>query len=235
MFQNNVILSFLYLLLFQCVIIVNSFPETKHTKDEIRHYRLGDILSHPDGGCCGNHSNVANQILNDFPKSLVSRYLFYSSVPNNFTALELALSDICPKDLVYPTILVHLRLGDVVCGKSWHEEMKRPYPVKMIANALKNYEELSVGLCYNIRQSSISSECNLKSSRYVSDLKKALPYAKQYAPDSFADIHFCAMMNVPLFVAGKGFFSLTVLKGREFRGLPSINLGTHYFSSISLK
>lgn len=198
------------------------------------HYRLGDIIAHPAGGCCGDHQQLARDIQKAYPNSLVTKYLQYSNVPSNYTALEIALAEVCPKNLRETNILIHLRLGDVVCGQSWHEAMKRPFPVEVLAKALEPYGAgyKKIGLCYDITQSSISSNCDQESREYIAKIKRRFPQAFHYYPNAFADIHFCAMMNVPLFVAGRGFFSRSIIEARAQRGLPSLYLGTEYFQKL---
>ena len=216
-------------LLYHVVVLLINFAAAvtaSSVYNESSPYRLGDIISHPAGGCCLGHQSIAREMQLQYPESIVSRYLKYSDNPKNFTALELALLDVCPSVNKYPTVLIHIRLGDVVCGSSWHEIEKRPFPPKLIAKAILPFKTLSIGLCFNFHHGAITSKCDKESIDYLKEIKRLLPSAIVFQPSAFPDIHLCAMANAPLFVGGKGFFSRTVFQLRTFRGMPSIDLTT---------
>ena len=66
--------------------------------------------------------------------------------------------------------LIHLRLGDVVCGYQGHEQIKRPFEIDYIQSLIPNNKDKKyiIGKCFFAKPSSTNyDECITASNKYL--------------------------------------------------------------------
>jgi hypothetical protein len=92
----------------------------------ISSYRLGDLV------LLGLNNQELTNLIDDYPNSIGDEYVKNKYTVNNISKIiNIVLNhiekykDILPKDIENSTV-IHLRLGDVICGNEGHEQLKRP-------------------------------------------------------------------------------------------------------------
>ena len=100
-------------------------------------YRLGDLVF------IGLSETEKHELFTENPESIGASYILKTKEMNEKLSfservdviLEIVLkyiekySEVLPKDIENSTVL-HLRLGDAICGTTWHEEVKRPISIE---------------------------------------------------------------------------------------------------------
>jgi hypothetical protein len=123
------------------------------------------------------------------------------------------------------SIVVHLRLGDVVAGNACHEKEKRPYAVEQLCDALRDRTEKKyvIGKCFFAKPSSKNyDECIQQSDKYMAEVLNALNATHLDGGD--ADIDLCCAVKAKLFVQGKGCFSMLITEIRKRLNRPTLIL-----------
>jgi hypothetical protein len=197
---------------------------------ELSNYRLGDLIFFP--GLFD--SKLLNKIINDYPDSFASKYIIYQSVHNqdNLTVItDIVLSfiknnnNLFPNDIKESTV-IHLRLGDVIAGNTWHEKQKRPLEINNMKKLLENdnNKKYIIGKQFYCDTSSTNyDECNLLSTKYLNDVISTF---NAIHLDNTADIDLCCGVMAKQFLQGRGYFSKLIGKIRQKLNLPVIEILT---------
>jgi hypothetical protein len=197
---------------------------------ELSNYRLGDLIFFP--GLFD--SKLLNKIINDYPDSFASKYIIYQSVHNqdNLTVItDIVLSFIKNNNNLFPndineSTVIHLRLGDVIAGNTWHEKQKRPLDINNMKKLLENdnNKKYIIGKQFYCDTSSTNyDECNLLSTKYLNDVISTF---NAIHLDNTADIDLCCGVMAKQFLQGRGYFSKLIGKIRQKLNLPVIEILT---------
>ena len=192
----------------------------------ISSYRLGDLV------LLRLSDDEQNEILNDYPNSIGSKYILekrknnYSNNIDTITKIvmehSIQILDVLPKDISNSTV-IHLRLGDVVAGNEWHEKQKRPLDINLIKSLIQNdtNKKYIIGKCFFAKPSSTNyEECINLSNEYLHNVINELQ-AEHFNSDN-ADIDLCCAVMGKLFVQGRGFFSKLIVEIRKKLKLDNI-------------
>jgi len=182
-------------------------------------YRLGDLL------LCDLADIDQQYILDYHPNTIGAIYILEKRNNPDIDNIEL-ITDIAlvysekyehlfPKDISESTV-IHLRLGDVVAGREWHEDLKRPFDKNYIKDLLKNdnNNRYVIGKCFFSTCSSTNyNECISKSNEYLNEVITELNATHFYSDN--ADIDFCCAIKAKQFVQGKGYYSKLIVEVRK--------------------
>jgi hypothetical protein len=197
---------------------------------ELSNYRLGDLIFFP--GLFD--SNLLHKIINDYPDSFASKYIIYQSIHNQDNLeviMNIVLSfiknnnNLFPNDINEATV-IHLRLGDVIAGNTWHEKQKRPLDIDDMKTLLENdnNKKYIIGKQFYCDTSSTNyDECNLLSIKYLNDVISTF---NAIHLDNTADIDLCCGVMAKQFLQGRGYFSKLIGEIRKKLNLPVINILT---------
>jgi hypothetical protein len=201
------------------------FPKKKH---EISIYRLGDLIML--NNLCEYEEN---QILKDYPNSIATKYILEKRIntENNIdiiTKIVLEymehISIFLPKDISNSTV-IHVRLGDVVAGNTWHEKEKRPLEIDYIKSLLinDNNKKYIIGKCFFAIYSSTNyEECIHASNSYLQNMLNELN--AEHFNSGNADIDLCCAIKSKIFIQGKGYFSKLIVEIRKKLNLISVEI-----------
>ena len=191
-------------------------------------YRLGDLV------LLDLNKKEEDEILEDFPNSIASKYILEKRTSSNFnrinTITDLVLKhiennmDAFPNDISDST-LIHLRIGDVVAGNEWHEKIKRPLPVEHIKSILSdnNDKKYVIGKPFFAKTSSRNyDECIKMSNEYLQNVLNELEATHFYSGN--ADIDLCCAIKAKVFVQGQGYFSKLIVEIRNKLHLKNIEI-----------
>jgi hypothetical protein len=194
-------------------------------------YRLGDLF---DGFL---DSPAIEKLLHHHPDSIGSK--FYKEIQDNpnFNKLEImsrialdyanANLDQLPID-ISRSIVVHLRLGDVMAGYTLHERRKRPLDLEYINSLISEYVEKTyvIGKPYfAVTSSKNYEECYRLSNEYLQTSIQVLN-AKHFDSDD-ADLDLCCGLKSKIFVQGRGRYSNLIVKIRKKLKLCCIEVDSH--------
>ena len=192
----------------------------------ISSYRFGDLLA---GWLTDDEKD---SLARDHPASLGARLIqqWHPEVRRRIEQLaELVVHKIaeCTAQLpprVTDSTVVHLRLGDVVCGTHWHEQNKRPLPASALVSAIpQDAPVLVIGQCFFTAEHSSMDQYDdsrTASAKYLAQVLADLHAT--HVDGGHADMDLCCGVAAKTFVAGKGHFSGTILAIRKVLGKPSI-------------
>ena len=196
----------------------------------ISSYRLGDLV------ILGLSENEQNKILIEHPDSIGSKYILEKKKNNCYNNIDLITKivmenieqnlDLLPKDIT-KSILIHLRLGDVVAGNEWHEKIKRPLDVNYIKSLVANdmNPKYVIGKCFFAEASSTNyEECIDLSNKYLDNIINELQ--AEHFNSGNADIDLYCAIKSKIFIQGKGFFSKLIIEIRKKLNLNSIETST---------
>ena len=181
-------------------------------------YRLGDLVL-----LTLNYKEKL-EILNDYPDSIGSEYIlknqYYKNTVNIDLITELVLKKIkiyehlFPEDIENATVL-HLRLGDVISGKHYHECEKRPFSINELNLKVNTNEKLYViGKCFFCKTSSLNyDECTINSNDYLQKVLNEF-HGTHFIGEN-ADVDLCLAVKCKTFIQGKGFFSKLIYEVRK--------------------
>lgn len=194
----------------------------------ISSYRLGDLI------LVTLNNNERNSMLNDYPDSIGSNYI--KKTNNNPNVINEEKIDIIsnlvldfsnnkfknliPDDIENSTV-IHLRLGDVIAGKEYHEISKRPLSVDYLKNVCpKNDKIYIIGKSFFAHTSSKNyDECIQKSDEYlnlvINELNAVHIVNNSLNSADNADLDFCCAVKSKNFIQGKGFFSGLIVSVRN--------------------
>jgi len=193
-------------------------------------YRLGDlILQELD-------EMTHNEILNENPNTIGSEYIkeYYHKKAGSkqYVISNIVLNKLnkftFPSD-IENSIVVHLRLGDVVCGDLFHEKQKRPLDVSYYKKMKEQYPNVKfyiIGNCFfSKRDSSINKNESIeKSNQYIQDIINVLDATHI---NGSADFDLCCAVKSKIFVQGRGFYSVLIVELRRMFNRPSILNQSH--------
>jgi hypothetical protein len=123
--------------------------------------------------------------------------------------------ELLPKD-ISESIVIHLRLGDVVAGNALHEQAKRLLSRDFLKLLLKKNirKKYVVGKCFFASKSSTNyEECITLSYVYLKNVINELE--AEYFVSNDADIDLCCVVKSEVFVQGKGVFSQLIVEIRK--------------------
>lgn len=194
----------------------------------ISSYRLGDLVL-----VYLNENEMIDLVL-DYPDSIGSKFIFNKYNNPNTNNIDLITNIVLefiekykyliPNDIDEST-LIHVRLGDVVCGNQYHEIAKRPYEFDQILNVIKDdyNKKYIIGKCFFAKTSSPNyDECISLSNYYLQNL---LSLTNSIHFDSGnADIDLCCAVKCKRFIKGKGYFSELIYEIRKKLNLESITI-----------
>ena len=193
---------------------------------ELSNYRLGDLIFFP--GLFDN--NLLHKIVNDYPDSFATKYIINQSKKNqdNLTAITNIVLDfinnnkhLLPDDIQEATV-IHLRLGDVIAGNTWHEKTKRPLDIDNMKQLLENdtNKKYVIGKQFYCDTSSTNyNECSLKSIKYLNEV---ITTFNAIHLNNNADIDLCCGVMAKQFFQGRGYFSKLIVEIRRKLNLPFI-------------
>jgi hypothetical protein len=136
-----------------------------------------------------------------------------------------------PEDIEKSTV-IHLRLGDVVAGNTWHEKLKRPFDVDFYKGIIPSQKTYIIGKPFFAKTSSTNFEESMKMSEdYIKTFINELD-AKHF-DGGHADIDLCCAIACECFVQGKGFFSDLIVEIRK--KLNKKNIETTFKQGMKMK
>lgn len=195
----------------------------------ISSYRLGDLV------LLSLSQNEKNELVNDYPDTIGSKYILYKNI-NNKTNIdiiaEIALEYMekylskLPNDIKLSNV-IHLRLGDVVKGSEWHEKVKRPFEIEYYEKIVpKNRKIYIIGKCFFAKPSSKNYDDCIEASNIY--LKNMLEYFNaDYFDGGSADIDLCCALACKCFIQGRGFYSKLIVEIRKKLNLECIETSVH--------
>ena len=206
----------------------------------INYYRLGDLVYH-------NYLNKdeEDKILKYYPNSLGSKYII-EKIKNNpsdikdtdyrlliFIKLLLEylekIIDRIPKDIIH-SLLIHLRLGDVVGGKIWHEIGRRPFHINHLNNLIENDDingnkyknRYIIGKCHFGENCSTNFDESIElSNKYLNNCLEL--FKAQHLIGEDADFDLCCAILSKNFLQGRGCYSQLIVAIRNRLNLDFIN------------
>ena len=197
-------------------------------------YRLGDLIIQE------LNETIHNEILLENPDSIGSEYIkeYYhkKSGSKHDVICKIVLNkmnEIKNTDQYVPdienSIVVHLRLGDVMCGNLFHEIQKRPIELEYYKELKKKYPTTKfylIGNCFFSKEymSENKDESIERSNAYLNDIMNILEATHI---NGSADFDLCCAVKSKLFVQGRGFYSMLIVLLRNMFSLPSIQNQSH--------
>lgn len=156
-------------------------------------------------------SNVSNISNIDIVKDIVLKYIEkYSSV--------------LPPDIEKSTV-IHLRLGDVIAGNTWHEKLKRPLSVDHLTSICPKEDKVYViGKCFYAVSANNIEECEKESQAYLHNVISQLNAI--HFDGKHTDIDLCCAVQAKTFIQGKGYFSQLIINIRKKLGRQCIETHT---------
>lgn len=197
---------------------------------ELSNYRLGDLIYFP--GLFDR--DLLIKIINDYPNTFASKYIISQSnnLNDNLTVITNIVLDfikknkhLLPKDIEESTV-IHLRLGDVIAGNTWHEKTKRPLDINDMKQLLLNdtNKKYVIGKQFYCNTSSSNySECSLLSMKYLNNVISTFDAIHL---DNSPDIDLCCGIMAKQFLQGRGYFSKLIAEIRKKINLPVIEIAT---------
>ncbi len=104
------------------------------------------------------------------------------------------------------SIVIHLRLGDVVAGNEYHEKQKRPLAVEYLKKRIANdtSKRYVIGKAFFAKTSSTNyDECTRLSDSYLQNVVDELQ--AEHLKSESADIDLCCAVKAKLFIQGRVF------------------------------
>jgi len=202
----------------------------------ISYYRLGDLV------LLSLTREEEVKLLTHHPNTIGSRYILSrpSGKMNKIDKIQLitriffeyieANRHLIPADIMN-SVVIHLRLGDVVAGTTEHESGKRPHPIEYLQAQLKGCDSdgivkrYLIGACFFAETSSTNvEECENKSNLYLNAVLNET--RAEHLNSGVADIDLCIGVLAKQFIQGKGYFSQLIVDIRKQLNLPSIECKT---------
>lgn len=185
----------------------------------ISSYKLGDLIF------LGLGKDEENDILMEHPNSIASKFILEKRNNSPYRKIDIITkivldhieenSDFLPKD-ISDSIVIHLRLGDVVAGNEWHEKLKRPLSIDHIKSIIAEdtRKKYVIGKCFFAKASSTNyEECINLSNEYLQNVINGLQ--AEYFDSGNADIDLCCAIKSNLFIQGRGYFSKLIVEIRK--------------------
>jgi len=197
----------------------------------ISSYRLGDLV------LLELNQQEKNELLNDHPESIGSQYIIKKMENNNLNNIDLitqiVMDNIEKYNELLPTnisesIVIHLRLGDVIAGNEYHERVKRPLDVSYLKSLIVDNisQKYVIGKCFFAKTSSTNyEECINASNEYLNNVLNELK--AEYFNSGNADIDLFCGVKAKIFIQGKGYFSKLIVEIRKKLNLSCIETIVH--------
>lgn len=205
-------------------------------------YRLGDLI------VC-NHLSESDMdaILKEHPNSLGSKYILHKRnniLKENIDRIDFRIDiitklvldhieqnlELLPKNITDSTV-IHLRLGDVMCGNAWHEKAKRPLTVDHLKSSVANNNnpKYVIGKCHFGRQGQHPNyEESVKlSAQYLDNVTNELEATHFNSGDP--DIDLCCAVKSKLFIQGRDVYSELIGEIRKKLNLECIKTESHFY------
>jgi hypothetical protein len=190
-------------------------------KKLISSYRIGDLV------LVKLTPEEKQEILSDYPDSIAAEFIKLERSPMTKPQKIALLSQIVkkyiqiyndqfPPDITQSTV-IHLRLGDVMCGNTYHEKSKRPIELDELKNRLNGNtdQKYVIGNVFFAKPSSTNYlECIEASNTYLNNVL-AVINAIHYDSKN-ADIDLCCAVLGKTFIQGRGFYSQLITEIRNY-------------------
>lgn len=202
---------------------------TSKTKKSITfsHYRLGDVvmlelMSEDLNNLYQNHPNTLGWTF------IHERYVIQDRKLEKIVHLKNVIDKYIennkfdfPKDLENSTV-IHLRLGDVLCGNKWFEIAKRPLNLEELKNKVPKQGKIYViGRChFGHTGDSNQEESLMESEKYLKSTMDE--FNAEHFDSGNPDIDLVFALKCKTFVQGRGYFSKMILELRKLLGLLSV-------------
>ena len=198
----------------------------------ISSYRLGDLILLDN-----LNSSEIERLLREHPDSFGSKYILEKRENNNCSNIDIITKivmeyidkniELLPKD-ISESIVIHLRLGDVIGGNEWHERAKRPLSIDYLKQLLDQNirKKYVIGKCHFGTHSSPNIEESITlSNKYLKDVINE--FEAEHFNSSNADLDLCCAVKSKLFIQGKGYYSQLIVDIRNKLNLESITTKTY--------
>jgi len=123
-----------------------------------------------------------------------------------------------PKD-IENSIVIHLRLGDVVAGTEWHEMLKRPLTINYLKDCISSIKDsysniYVIGNCFFASGFNTNNynECVNLSTTYLTNVLNE--FNAIHFDGKHADIDLCCAVKAKYFIQGRGFYGQLISKIR---------------------
>ena len=180
-------------------------------------YRLGDFVRYHNKYM---HEVDPCRIRKCFPDTIAERYGTQTNLANDFATLVKVTREKCTRDNIRgPSIAVHVRLGDIICGaRNNSKDFRLPPSITEFQQAFFRLPLIGSPTIFFAAHNG----CNKESGAYAQELCKALGgvLAAPAAPDN----HFCQMVLANTFIQGKGGYSEMIRAVRAEMGKESISI-----------
>ena len=198
----------------------------------ISSYRLGDLILLDN-----LNSSEIKRLLKEHPNSFGSKYILEKRENNNCSNIDIITKivmeyidkniELLPKD-ISESIVIHLRLGDVIGGNEWHERAKRPLSIDYLKQLLDQNirKKYVIGKCHFGTHSSPNIEESITlSNKYLKDVINE--FEAEHFNSGNADLDLCCAVKSKLFIQGKGYYSQLIVDIRNKLNLESITTETN--------
>jgi hypothetical protein len=197
-------------------------------------YRLGDLVI-----LSNLTENEKNKLCLEHPNTFGDEYIKLNlpstnKIENNIKHITSIVinfinnnSDLFPSD-IQDSIVIHIRLGDVLAGVNNCEITKRPLEIDLLESIISSIKEPYKNI-YIIGKSHYGSssfdidkydECKLLSDKYLNDCLSR--FNAIHFNSNNPDIDLCFAIKSKLFIQGKGNYSKLILEIRKKLNLNSI-------------
>ena len=198
----------------------------------ISSYRLGDLILLDN-----LNSSEIKRLLKEHPNSFGSKYILEKRENNNCSNIDIITKivmeyidkniELLPKD-ISESIVIHLRLGDVIGGNEWHERAKRPLSIDYLKQLLDQNirKKYVIGKCHFGTHSSPNIEESITlSNKYLKDVINE--FEAEHFNSGNADLDLCCAVKSKLFIQGKGYYSQLIVDIRNKFNLENITTKTN--------
>ena len=200
-------------------------------------YRLGDLVilsnltENEKDRLCLEHPNSFGD---EYIKLNLPSTIFTNKIENNIKHItSIVINKINNNSHLYPSdiqdsIVIHIRLGDVLAGLNDFEICKRPLDIDYLQSIISSIKEPYKNI-YIISKSHYGDstfdmdkydECKLLSDKYLNDCISR--FNAIHFNSNNPDIDLCCAIKSKLFIQGKGNYSQLILEIRKKLNLKSI-------------
>jgi hypothetical protein len=199
-------------------------------------YRLGDLVilsnltEYEKDKLCLEHPNSFGD---EYIKLNLPSTIFTNNIENNIKHITSIVTNFINNTHLFPSdiedsIVIHIRLGDVLAGVNNFEIIKRPLDIDLLESIISSIKEPYKNI-YIIGKSHYGSgtfdidkydECKLLSDKYLNDCLSR--FNAIHFNSNNPDIDLCCAIKSKLFIQGKGNYSKLILEIRKNLNLNSI-------------
>ena len=206
-------------------------------------YRLGDLVilsnltENEKEKLCLEHPNSFGD---EYIKLNLPSTIFTNKIENNIKHITSIVTNFINNNGLFPSdiedsIVIHLRLGDVIAGLNNFEIAKRPLDIDLLQSIISSIKEPYKNI-YIIGKSHYGSstfdinkydECKLLSDKYLNDCLSR--FNAIHFNSNNPDIDLCCAIKSKLFIQGKGNYSKLILEIRKYLNLNSIQTNDDFY------